>query len=61
MGQELKEGIVRSVKLAIGSMQRFAQSHWNQTEAAVSRNFVSIRRKGCYERTRKRRIKDNIA
>jgi len=36
MGQELKEGIMRSVKLAIGSMQKFAQSHWSQAEAAVS-------------------------
>ena len=38
MGQELKEGIMRSVKLAIGSMQKFAQRHWSQAEAAVSFN-----------------------
>ena len=34
MGQELKDGIMKSVRLAIGSMQKFAQSHWSQ--AAVS-------------------------
>lgn len=32
MGQELKQSIMRSVQLAVGSMQRFAQSHWNQTQ-----------------------------
>jgi len=37
MGQELKQSIIRSVRLAVGSMQKFAQSHWNQsnTEAEV--------------------------
>nr|CAB3236628.1 phospholipase DDHD2 [Phallusia mammillata] len=32
MGQELKQSIMRSVKLAVGGMQRFAQSHWTQTQ-----------------------------
>ncbi|XP_076814334.1 triacylglycerol hydrolase DDHD2-like isoform X2 [Clavelina lepadiformis] len=32
MGQELKQGIMRSVRLAIGSMQKFAQSHWSQAQ-----------------------------
>lgn len=33
MGAELKQGIMRSVRMAIGSMQRFAQNHWNQAQA----------------------------
>ena len=32
MGHELKEGIMRSVRLAIGSMQKFAQNHWSQQQ-----------------------------
>uniref|UniRef100_H2YTI6 DDHD domain-containing protein n=1 Tax=Ciona savignyi TaxID=51511 RepID=H2YTI6_CIOSA len=30
MGQGLKDGIMKSVRLAIGSMQKFAESHWQK-------------------------------
>lgn len=36
MGQELKQGIMRSVRLAIGSVQRFAQQHWHQEQENAS-------------------------
>ena len=43
MGQELKQGIMKSVRMAIGSMQRFAQNHWNQSqEAQVILNFLLL-------------------
>lgn len=34
MGTELKQGIINSVRRAIGGMQRFAQNHWQQNESS---------------------------
>jgi len=41
MGQELKEGIIRSVRMAIGSVQRFAANHFN-TEQKVEEEVKNM-------------------
>jgi len=41
MGQELKDGIIRSVRMAIGSVQRFAANHWN-TEQKVEEEVKNM-------------------
>nr|XP_026691178.1 phospholipase DDHD2 isoform X1 [Ciona intestinalis] len=36
MGQGLKDGIMKSLKIAIGSMQKFAESHWQKGQENIN-------------------------
>uniref|UniRef100_H2YTI5 DDHD domain-containing protein n=1 Tax=Ciona savignyi TaxID=51511 RepID=H2YTI5_CIOSA len=42
MGQGLKDGIMKSVRLAIGSMQKFAESHWQKGQENLNEEVKQL-------------------